>query len=338
MDSLGSFPQGHRDLVGLWESEDFELEVQAWVQEVLGRSGVRSAGPLVAHRVRFWAAIFRQSTDEGTVWVKVPNPGQQFEGALLQSLSRLVPDHVLTPLAVHPAHGWILLPDGGATVREEEVVSQTWEVLMAQVARLQVELSTHAEDLARTGLPVLLPGEASEYVSTLTAALARLPRQDAQHLGVEDARAIERNLPALTLRWEHLGSHGAAMSLQLNDASPSNAFRSTGPQPFRFFDLGDAFWSSPAAVLQVPTRMAARSWPRHPAAVTPLIRSMVDAYVEVWSGAHGRDVGDVDAADRLASVHRCESWRRLLVEVDRTRLGVPAPRLGDWLKDAVLPR
>lgn len=281
------------------------------------------------------------ATDDGPVWVKVTNPGQSFEGPLLQCLSALVPDQVLRPISVHPENGWLLLPHGGQTVKEVgPVTAPTWRALATQVAQLQVALMGYADTVLDTGLPVLLPGDAPEYVGSLVEKLAALPADHPQHVEAVDARTMLSQLSAVSRAWEALASHDLAMTLQPNDASPANAFVSTHGRPFRFFDLGDAFWSHPFAVLQVPSRFAAGSWPRPAPSDHPLVRILRRTYAQHFgvdlSGPDGAEL--FHAADRLASVHRCESWRRLLAPVDEARLDVPVPRLADWLVDALGPR
>ncbi len=328
------------DPVGLWTSPGFVAELQDWVSAVCAAQGMRPTAMLRPHRIRFWAAVFTQATDAGTLWVKAPSAGQGFEGQLLQTLSRLVPDHVLAPLAVHSEHGWILMPDGGPTVKDGgEVNTDTWHGLVRQVARLQLDLAGHGQTLRAAGLPVLLPERAHEYISELVDVLTRLPLLHPQRIDRAAARELERHLPGIARDWEAMGESSAPVTLQLNDAGPGNVFYSTGPEAFRFFDLGDAFWSHPSPVLQVPIRMASGSWPHPAPREASIVHHLHTAYRDVWSSV-GIEIGaaTIESADRLASVHRCESWRRLLANLDQSLLGVAPPRLLDWLNDAVLPR
>lgn len=322
------------ELLGYWESAAFLADAFEWVRDVLAGFGIAVHGEPLTHRVRFWSAVLRIPSEAGTFWLKATNPGQGFEGPLLARLGELVPDHVLAPVAVHAGRGWILLPDGGPPVGESVPVPVAeWEGLVAQVARMQRALVGHGAELARAGLPSLLPKDAHAYATELLGRLARLPADHPQHVGAEEHRALLRGLRDVAPLLAELADSGVPPSLQPNDTSAANAVRAAGGRGYRFFDLGDAFWSHPFAVLQVPLRMATGSWPHAPAATDPTRRRLVSAYLGEWTGTE--DDGLVDAADRLASLHRCESWRRLLKGVDG--LTVRAPRLADWVADAVRP-
>lgn len=325
------------DLVGHWSSVGFRNEATAWVRDQLAARGSELRGPLEVHRVRFWSAVLTAPTDAGRVCFKAANPGQAFEAPLLACLSRLAPDDVVAPLAVHAPRGWLLLPDDGPTVRDRgDVTVGDWEALVVQAAHLQVAVAGRGEELAAAGLPALGPADAQPYVAELVETLRGLPREDPQHVDDGEARTLLRGLDRVAEGFEDLVASGLPSTLQPNDLSVANAVAPRGGGRFRLFDLGDASWSHPFAALQVPLRMATRSWPRPPGRDDPVARRLRDAYLGVWGLTSGPDADHlVDAADRLASVHRCESWRRLLAHADPERLGVPAPRLADWLADAV---
>lgn len=334
-------PEVTGDLLAYWGSASFRAEALRWVHEVLGERDVTLAGEIVPHRVRFWSAVLTIDTSIGTLWFKAANPGQAFEAPLLLRLSRLVPDHVVTPIGVEEARGWLLLPDDGPSVRERgEVTVAEWEALVVSAARMQVALTGHGKELADAGLPSLLPDRAHEYATARVETLARLPVDDPQHIDVDRARRLLRDLEDVGVLFAELASSGVPPTLQPNDAGAANAVRGPDGDGHRFFDLGDAFWSHPFAVLQVPLRMATGAWPHAPAATDVTRARLVRAYLEHWPQvAPGPDADRlVEAADRLAGLHRCESWRRLLAHVHPDRLGITTPRLADWLADAARPR
>ncbi len=327
------------DPLAAWASPSpLRAEADAWVRTSLAAQGTQVRGPLRPHRLRFWSAVLTTETDRGRVWFKATNPGQAFEPALLAVLARLVPDDVVVPLAVDAARGWALLPDGGATWRERGAGVDDWAALLAQVAAVQQTLCGAGTDLAAAGLPRLLPEEGAAYVRDLVSTLAALPPADPQHVDAPTARALHAAVPRLEDALALLAATGVPPTLQPNDVSTGNAFAPRGPEGrARLFDLGDAFWSHPFAVLQVPLRFATGAWPGPPAPDDPVAAWLRDAYLAAWSGdLRGVDaLRAVDAADRLASLHRCESWRRLLRWVDAAAVPAPVPRLATWLADAL---
>jgi hypothetical protein len=330
-----------RDLIRYWRSAVFRARAMDWIHEVLGAYGRELPGTLRVHRVRFWSAVFTVQSDSERLWFKAANPGQRFEAPLLARLSQLLPDHVITPLAIDDTRGWLLLPDGGQTLRARgDVTIAEWEALVEQVAQMQAALTQHAADLIQTGLPALPPEQAGEYVAGLVDELAHLPATHPQRIDPDQARALMRGISGLSGCLGELAGSGTPLTLQPNDVSASNAFlpRDDGG-PFRLFDFGDAFWSHPFAALQVPTRMVTGSWPLPPPPAHVASARLWRAYLQQWPQTSRRDdlAVLIDAADRLASLHRCESWRRLLARVDPEHLGVPPPRLADWLADAMRP-
>ncbi|WP_188079074.1 aminoglycoside phosphotransferase family protein [Actinotalea subterranea] len=330
-----------RDLVAHWSSAAFLARATAWVRSVLAARGEAVRGDLVAHRVRFWSAVLTVPTDHGTRWFKATNPGQAFEAPLLDRLGDLAPEHVVRPLAVDAAQGWLLLPDAGPTLRAHGcVTTEDWAALLEHAADLQAALAVHRPELLATGLPTLLPQDAPAYAAALVDDLARLSADDPQHVDTEEAAALTRGLGELDTDLAALVDLGVPASLQPNDLSLQNAFAPRDrPGPPRLIDVGDAFWSHPFAVLQVPTRMACGTWPEPPPRDDAVAARLRDAYLSRWPQVAPGDRPTVArAADRLASIHRCESWRRLLAHADPQRLGVPTPRLADRLADALLSR
>lgn len=232
----------------------------------------------------------------------------------------------------------MLLPDGGSTLGSARPVPvAAWEELVVQAARLQADLAAHRADLLATGLPALLPEHGAEYASRLVDDLARLPPTHHQHLDPDRARAFVGRLKGLEQGLDELAASGICATLQPNDVGAGNAFLPSADHgPYRFFDFGDAFWSHPFAAVQVPVRVAAGTWPRPVPQGDAVGTRLQRAYVSAWSMPWDRDSRRlVDLADRLASLHRCESWRRLLAHVDTEHLDGPPPLLADWLADAL---
>lgn len=283
-------------------------------------------------RVRFWSGVFRIPLRSGAAWFKVANPGQSF-GELLAALSSVAPGRVIQPWAVELAEGWTLLPDGGATLDWES--EDDWLGLISDVALLQRQSQGHAAELAK--LPSYDAVGAADRAEHLLADLARRPSRHAQHLDPDQARRCSQALPRLRDQLAILGEAGPASTLQPNDAQPGNAVRAvTFGEPRRLFDLGDAVWSHPWAVLHASGRGIARvrltdPWPPEPAA-----QRLVEAYAEHWPEISRPDRQAVlRAADRLGALHRAESWRRLLAETDTETLEAPAPRIATWLIQAL---
>ncbi|MGD8199166.1 hypothetical protein ACQE98_00715 [Ornithinimicrobium sp. W1679] len=358
------------DLVGRWSGTAFQHKAATWADEVLAARGLVRSGPLVPEKIRFWSAVFvvplRDDTGPGETgpgeawphgrgparaWLKVGNPGQAFEGRLLEALGRVVPDRVVTPWAVDDDHCWWLLPDGGPTL--DRTRPQDWVDLIGDVADLQ---RACARSCRRPGtspspwpsaspspgwpldmVPELSADGAAGWIARTVDRLAVLPAADPQHLDPGRARWMSRRLARFEEQMALLAATGLPETLQPNDAHPRNAVGPSSPGgPVRVFDLGDSVRSHPWAVLHTTVRLAAGVRLTGPRSDTPLTRRIVDAYVERWPEVARPDRPEVlDAADRLGAVHRAASWLRLLAPVDPDRLGVPTPRITAWIQLAL---
>lgn len=316
-----------------WRSTAFRERATAWVDEVLAARGARRTGPLTEVKVRFWAAVHAVPLGDGTAYLKVGNPGQAFEGELLRALGRLAPDHVVVPWAVLPARGWWLLPDGGPQLERSDAA---WARLVEDAAVLQRRCEGARDAVPM--LPALEASAATGWLSATVADLASRPPGDAQRTDPAAADRCRAALPRLRRSMEQLDGSGVPSTLQPNDVHPGNACAPLHPgAPCRAFDLGDAFWSHPWAVLHRALRGAARVPLEAPLPDTALTRRLVDAYAEHWPEVPRRDRrGLVAAADRLGAVQRAASWVRLLDPVDPLRLGVPTPpRVADFVSQAL---
>ncbi|MDN3905740.1 hypothetical protein [Arthrobacter sp. YD2] len=331
---------GETDHLRIWRSEDFREQALHWIAVQLagGHTPVPVHGPLSLHRVRFWSAVFTVETGRGRLWFKAANPGQAFEAALLQELARLVPGHVISPLAVDTVRGWLLLPDGGTVLAGEgESTAAQWRGLLEQAARMQADLAPHGEELQLAGLPVLRADQAEHYAAGMIEDLAMLPASHPQHLSAAQACLLEAGLSSAAGAFRALDESGIPHSLQPNDVTLRNAFRARNGAGLRLFDFGDAFWSHPFAALQLPLRMAAGSWPDPAPPDDAVVQRMRRSYLSQWPAVEGDIRRVLEGADRLASLHRCESWRRLLACTHPEALGTRTPRLADWLADALRP-
>lgn len=323
------------DLLARWQGRAWQQETDAWVAEALAARGAALLGPGTEVKTRFWSAVRRYPSTLGTVWAKECNPGQAFEGPVLAALAALAPDDFPAPLAVDGSRGRVLLPDAGA-VRprgDRDVAEAELSDLLAHHAGVQQRLAGAGDRLREAGLPSLTTDELPAWVEDLADRLAALPPTDPQHLDRDGRRAVRDGLPAVRGWSEELAGAGLPSTFQHDDLNPWNVAR--GPRGPVCFDVGDAFWSHPFAVLHVPLAMATRTWPEGPPADDPYVRRVLAPYLDAWGGPHLHRL--VGPALRLAHAHRCESWRRLLDHVPADRLGVPTPLLPEHLLRVVAP-
>lgn len=229
------------------------------------------------------------------------------------------------------------MPDGGPTLRDTSPTLQTWADLLTHVAVTQRELADQRSRL--TMVPTLATRDSAAYLERLIDGLANRPMGDPQHIGLVEARELTAALDSLAGDADLLTELEIPDTLQINDVHTGNACGPARPDgPLRIFDLGDSVWSHPFAVLAVPMRMVSETNPTGPLPRGERSQTLARAYVSQWPEVAVRLWPEIlRSSDRLAAVHRVASWERLLRGVDADHLGMPEPRLADWMRPALVP-
>jgi hypothetical protein len=265
-----------------------------WVVERLGSRGVEVVGPVEDVRIRPWSQVRRAPTTAGTVYFKVTCAGSAYEAALVPALAALVPDRVLAALDTDAERGWLLLPDGGRTLREQGLDRAGWAGMFAAYAELQRTVAPSAADLVALGVPDLRPARMPGYLAGFA---------DGTELA-EDLRGRLRTLAPEYGRWcAELAADGVPASVQHDDLHNGNVFAG-----LRFFDWGDACVAHPFTSLLVGLGAAHHQLDLDEAGLAYLR----DAYLEPWGLPAASARRSATLAQRVGKVGRALSWQRAL--------------------------
>lgn len=300
-----------------WQQPGWRTAVDAWVAERLAEHGLRVTGP-AEDRARPWALVSRVPTDAGPVWFKACTVGVAHEVGIYEVLQLRAPGHVLTPLAADPAAGWLLLPDGGRTLRVAEggrADVAAWERMLAEYADLQRSLEAHVDELLGVGVPDARPEAMPGIRDALLADRALMMVGEERGLTPEQWRQLLADADGFAAACEALAAYGIAASLQHDDLHDANVLLPPdGTGPLRVFDWGDAVVGHPFGTLLVTLRVIANV-AELPYGSPELLR-LRDAYLEPWTGPYDR--ADLLEAARLAvrvgGVLRADCYRRALLE------------------------
>ncbi|MET0325247.1 MAG: phosphotransferase [Ilumatobacteraceae bacterium] len=297
--------------MGAWSSPAWRAEAVAWLDEQLAAVGRTRTGDVEQPRIRPWATVLRAPTDGGVVWMKATAPATSFEVGLYGVLSRVVPDRVLTPLAADVARGWLVLPDGGATLGDHRTAEQEADGLAAALAeygQLQRAVVPHVDELLAAGVPdmrpAVMPGRFAEALDVAAASIT-----------TDDDRAAHRQVAALTgtvEQWCHqLARSALPASLDHNDLHPKNVLVG-GLGPRRFYDWGDSVVAHPFAVTLVTLSVLRQLLDVD--GDDPRIVAARDAYLAGFAArAPGEDlVATLRLAGRVATIARALTWARAL--------------------------
>jgi phosphotransferase family enzyme len=324
-----------------WREPAWLAEVHDWVAAALDRAGIERTGQSEQPRSYPWSTILTFPTDRGTLWFKANAAGMHHEAALYEVLVRRSPGHVLEPVASDLERGWLLLPDGGSTMRAVEGAAtdlSAWERMLVEHADMQRELVPYADEVLAAGVPDARPHRLAAIRDTLLAdrAMCRVGAEDG--LSEEEYARLRACAPAYAETCAQLAALGVPPSLQHDDLHANNVFV---PQdrsaPLRVFDWGDAVVGHPFGVLLVSLRVVANLTKLDHGA--PELLRLRDAYLEPWSAEFDRTtlVEAARLASRVGGVTRADCYRRALLEATPAGWAEFGDGVPSWLSELDQP-
>lgn len=310
--------RAHAHSIPRWVDPSWQEEVRCWVADRLAAAGVRQTGADEQVRAMPWAAVHRVPTDAGPVWFKANGIGVAHEAGLYRVLRHRSPEHVLEPLGLDVERGWLLLPDGGPTLRDVEGARTDlalWELMFAEYAELQRAVAPYTGELLATGLPDARPERMPAVRDALLADPGLLMLGQEKGLTRQQYDTLVAGAPAYARLCEELAAVGIPSTLQHDDLHDHNVFAPAEPGgPLRVFDWGDAVVGHPFGTLLVALRVVCHLTGL--AYGAPELLRLRDSYLEPWTGEHDR--ADLVEAARLATrvdgVARADCYRRALLE------------------------
>lgn len=289
----------------------------AQLDDALAAAGISRTGEPGDPRVRPWGTVVSAPTAVGTVWLKAPGPTTAFEVPLYEILNRVVPRHVLDPVAVDVERGWVLLPDGGPELGEAltgESLAAEMGAVLGQYAELQRSLAAHAPELLNAGVtdmrPAVMPRRFDEALRVARGYVERTG-DDGGREALERLGAARQNF----LGWcERLAALPGPPSLDHNDLHPWNVLaREPGSgRSVRFYDWGDSVLAHPFACMLVPLGFVRDSLDA--GVDDPRFYEVRDAYLAVYAdlASHEELVETLELACRIGKVARALVWHRAL--------------------------
>jgi hypothetical protein len=323
-----------------WRDPDWRAGATGWVDQVLSARGLRREGDAVEVHARPWSTVWQVPTATGELWFKATARGMAHEAGLVDALARWVPDRVLHPAGVDVARGWLLLPDGGQTLRATQhghTDLAHWERTLVEYAQLQRALEAHADELLALGVPDARPERLPALREDLLADDAALLVGRPAGMTADQRERQRAASPAYAEMCADLAASGVRPSLQHDDLHDANVFVAAEEVPYRVFDWGDATVAHPFATLLVTLRVVAMRCSLQPDA--PELLRLRDAYLEPWTAEH--DTADLREAARLAVrtgvVSRAACYRRALLEATPAGVEEYGDGVPGWLEELFEP-
>ena len=306
-------------MTGRWERPDFAAEAEDWARGALRSAGLGAVRAFEEVKLRAWSAVFRATCSHGVAYFKAAGPAGSYEPALVARLAELWPERVPSVIATWPERGWLLVEDGGPTLREvrsDDSDFSHWERVLPLYAELQRESAEHLD----TWFAIELPDRRPERLPALVADLA----SDERALTSEERGALRAALSHLPGRLAELAELSLPAAIDHGDLHDANVL--VGASGYRFFDWGDSCLTHPFFSLAVTFN-----------ALDPDAKArarLADAYLEPWRAVAPRAVlrAALERALRLGAFTRALDWRAVLEEASPAQRAEWSDHLAAWLR------
>jgi hypothetical protein len=317
-----------------WSEPGWLAEASDWVREALARQGITLSGPIEQPHVRPWSTVLMVPADAGRFFFKATAPALGHEPALTRALAGWRPDCMPQVLAVEPARGWMLMADGGQTLRS--VLKATgdlshWRRVLPLYAELQIEMAARVPELLALGafdrrlsvLPSLYAGLLADTVAL------RIGRADG--LSEDEYRRLTALTPKYAALCGELAAYGVPHTLQHDDFHDGNIF--VNDRGYVFFDWAESCVAHPFFTLVVTLRNIA--WTNKLADDASELAALRDAYLEPWTryAPHAELLAALRLALRVGTVSRALTWHRALSGLPADVREPHAEAVPGWLQE-----
>ncbi len=186
-----------------WLDPAWRSGADAWIAEQIDRIGLEPVGDGDQVHDRPWSTVIRVPTKTGNVFFKAVAASLRHEVALTELLGSRRPDCIPAPLAVDRERGWMLMEDGGQTLRELVAAERSlgrWASVLPLYASVQIDLSRDVAELLELGVPDLRLDVLPTKVEAMLDEMVDLP-------GDERRRLVE-SMPWVRTACEDLAAAG----------------------------------------------------------------------------------------------------------------------------------
>jgi hypothetical protein len=300
-----------------WTQPGWREQASAWIHAELGRRGVGVVGAIEQPHLRPWSTVLRVPTSAGDHYFKATSPLLAHEPALTQWLAEQRPDCIAPVLAADRNRGWMLMPDGGVTMRRVIQADRNichWEAALPIYAQLQIDLAAQLDQLIALGcLDYRLAGLPPRYAALLEDTQALMIDRPDGLTGEQYAR-LQALAPKFAEMCAQLAAYGIPETLHHDDFHDGNIFLSAGG--FRFFDWGESCAAQPFYTLVVGLRGIAYRFEL--AEDAPELRRLRDIYLEPWTRYTSRAnlIEACALAKQIGSFCRALTWHRVVSSLE----------------------
>ena len=230
----------------IWIPSGSLARAGGWIKDLLAQHDLAISGAIAQPHARPWSAVLRIPTSGGDVYFKAVAPALRFEPQLTWALSQWRPDCIPPVLGIDTGQGWMLMGDGGQTLREQFRAGpgmSSWHDVLTLFAALQIDLVGRIDELLQMDVRDrrldLLP---QRYTELLEEREWLMIGQPGGLTPLEYQRLIVAT-PFVVDMCQALATFAIPHSLHHNDLHDGNIFAENGR--YLFFDWGDSSISHP---------------------------------------------------------------------------------------------
>ncbi|MFT5194509.1 MAG: hypothetical protein ACI9EW_003333 [Cellvibrionaceae bacterium] len=186
------------------------------------------------------------TTDCGVYFLKGGAPSSVYEPAVTQWLANHFPNQSVSVLAIEPEQGWLLMADGGQTLRQSFKTQpdlNSWKKVLADHGRLQLETADYTQDLLDFGTPDHRLVHLPNLYTNLLADSGWLLIDQENGVTVAEYDQLVGAITSIKEICTELTNFGIPESIHHNDLHDGNIFLNAGH--LRYFDWGDCAVAHP---------------------------------------------------------------------------------------------
>lgn len=300
-----------------WTQPEWQQSAHDWIQQQLDAQQLALTGPIEQPHVRPWSTVMRVPTDGGTYYFKAGTAVLGHEAALTRWLAARRPDCTPDLRAVDPERNWMLMTDGGTSLREvirHEGTLTRWHSVLPLYANLQLEMQPEADTLL--GLGVF-----DRRLETLPAGYAALVADvDGLLIGEEDGltpaefERVQGLADRFAAMCEALTAVGITETLHHDDFHDANVF--VRGRRYTIADWGESCLAHPFFTLVVTLRSIA--WQHELAEDGPELTALRDSYLRPWSDFAPLDelIEAFNTAYQVGMISRALTWHQFIASLD----------------------
>ena len=305
-----------------WHDPAWQKEAHDWIRAQAKRNSFQLTGEIEQPHAYAWSTVMRVPSSEGMLFFKATAGETIYEIALTEKLAGWFPDCMPDLVSVDTVRGWMLMRDGGETLRGSIRPTKDvrpWETVITKYADLQIGLTEHVDEILALGIP--------DYRLAALPALYKQLIADEESMMLDQEKGLTsadyEKLQSLSPRFEQicadLARYGIPESINHGDFHDGNVLVKDGR--ITFFDWGDANMTHPFVSVRtwfvsMEIALELDDW----APPTPEMTALLHRYLERWEryGDKERLLVIYNLSRPVASIVKALQWHQGITQMEGT--------------------